>query len=64
MGSIEWVDRAFVNGDIKLMALEMISQACAIRDEDPDASVRRAHLLRASSHLLSAFAELEELPDR
>ena len=51
----------FVNSDIKSMAVSLISQTEDIQDEEPRASVRRASLLRASSHLLNAFAELETL---
>lgn len=54
-------ERQMDNALVKAMARSLITQADTIRDEEPRASARRVHLLRASSHLLSAFAELEEL---
>ncbi len=53
----------WVNSDLRKMARDIIEQADTILDEDANASQRRVLLLRASSHLINAFAELEELSD-
>lgn len=52
---------AWSNSDIMKMAKHLIANADSILDEDLNASKRRVLLLRASSHLINAFAELESL---
>ncbi len=67
MGQIDFPTKSFVNSDVETMALSLIEEAHGVRDDDPRSmspSVRRAHLLRASSHLLNAFAELQAMKSR
>lgn len=59
--TVNYPDKHFVNADVRTMALSLMADADAIRDEEPKAAERRAHIIRASSHMLAAFAELEEL---
>jgi hypothetical protein len=60
--SVPYIQRStWVNADVRAMALALLSDADTIRDDEPHAEARRAHMLRASSHMLSAFAELVEL---
>jgi hypothetical protein len=58
---ISYLAKDWTNSDVKGMALDILKQADEIRDEEPACETRRAHLLRASSKMLEAFAELELL---
>ena len=51
-----------VNADILRMAESLSAQAKSIHDGDDQNGRRRAILHRASAHMLSAFAEVAQLP--
>lgn len=55
------IEPSYCSSDVKRLATSLLTKADAVRDEDPWASVKRTHLLRASSHMLQAFAELQTL---
>lgn len=55
------VRHSWANSDVRAMALAILADADTIGDEEPNAELRRSHLLRASSHMLAAYSELQEL---